>query len=285
MRSKAWVELGQPPVEIKFGTNSTWNSLEQKTHHQMLSPWDLHKFEKIKFLDNYSFGEVWWNPSRFFNMLSVGRQRGYIEYQWYIYWNLKLQFQLLLGAHPFLQATYTGVRTTVLVNIFFLSFLAETKREPPFSGHFHCEFWPHSFHLASFWPYLPCIFTQISSVCSWGTPFWAETTDSTENTSNSQNCLVRSSVTKKYRIRDTCFKVKDHGYKHHSYLHHKCMHQDSGSRVIYIPASYMHASGSKVIYICIMDTYTYASGSRIEDHRYMQHAYALHAVIHQDQGS
>ena len=44
MRSKAWVELGQAPVEIKFGTNSTWNSLEQKTHHQIRLK---HKFKKI----------------------------------------------------------------------------------------------------------------------------------------------------------------------------------------------------------------------------------------------
>ena len=53
-----------------------------------------------------------------------------------------------LDEHPLPETTYTGVRTTVLGDMFFLSFLAETKRGPPFPGHFHCKFWPHSFHLA-----------------------------------------------------------------------------------------------------------------------------------------
>ena len=33
----------------------------------------------------------------------------------------------------------------------------------------------------------------------------------------------RWSVRKKSRIMDTCFMVKDHGYKHHSCLHHPCI--------------------------------------------------------------
>ena len=36
---------------------------------------------------------------------------------------------------------------------------------------------------------------------------------------------------KKSHIRETYFRVKDHGYKHHSYLHHKCMHLDRGSYI------------------------------------------------------
>ena len=63
--------------------------------------------------------------------------------------SLLLTLQPIL-THPLLQATYTGVRTTVLGNIFFLPFLAETKREPPFPGHIHGSFWPHSFHFALF---------------------------------------------------------------------------------------------------------------------------------------
>ena len=70
----------------------------------------------------------------------------------------------------------------------------------------------------------------------------------------------------------------------------------SGSRVIYIYASYMHASGSRVIYICIMDTCIYASRSRIKiiyisiiisvkDHRYMHRTYKHHTNIPQGQGS
>ena len=115
--------------------------------------------------------------------------------------------------------------------------------------------------------------------------------------------FVRPSDTKKSRIRGTCIKVQDQGYKHHSYLHRTYMHQDrgsyiyaSGSRVIYIYASYMHASGSRVIYICIMDTCIYASGSRIKiiyisiiisvkDHRYMHRTYKHHTNIPQGQGS
>ena len=51
-------------------------------------------------------------------------------------------------SHPLLQATYTGVRTTVLGNIFSPSFLAKTKREQPLSSHIHCKFWPHSLQFA-----------------------------------------------------------------------------------------------------------------------------------------
>ena len=46
-----------------------------------------------------------------------------------------------LTGHPLLQATYTGVRTTVP------SFLAKTKREQPLPGHIHCEIWPRSLRL------------------------------------------------------------------------------------------------------------------------------------------
>ena len=46
--------------------------------------------------------------------------------------------------HPLLQATYTGVRTTVIGNIIFPSFLAKTKREQALLGHIHGKFWPHS---------------------------------------------------------------------------------------------------------------------------------------------
>ena len=98
---------------------------------------------------------------------------------------------------------------------------------------------------------------------------------------------VRSSVTKKPRIMDTCTRVKDHGYMHHSYLHHTHMHQDQGSYVyaswifaymhqvlgsriidisiivivsdhIYMHhthASYLHTSGSRIKYICIIQTH------------------------------
>ena len=97
--------------------------------------------------------------------------------------------------------------------------------------------------------------------------------------------FVRPSVgwsdTKKSRIRYTCFRVKDHGYKHHSYLHHTCMHQDRGS--------YIYASGSRVIYIYA--SYMHASG--IEGHIYMHHGYMHicigvkdqdHIYIHHNQG-
>ena len=49
-----------------------------------------------------------------------------------------------MRGHPLPQATYTGVRTTVLGNMFFPSFLAKTKREKTFPGHIHCEIWPRS---------------------------------------------------------------------------------------------------------------------------------------------
>ena len=55
-----------------------------------------------------------------------------------------LKILALLRLHPLLQATYTGVRITVLGNIFFPSFLAKTKLEQPLPGHIHCEIWPRS---------------------------------------------------------------------------------------------------------------------------------------------
>ena len=63
----------------------------------------------------------------------------------------------LLLLHPLLQGTYTGVRTTILGNLFFPPFLTKTKREWPIPGHIHGEFWPHSLQFAlwflvNFWP-------------------------------------------------------------------------------------------------------------------------------------
>ena len=65
----------------------------------------------------------------------------------------------LFTSHPLLQATYTGVRITVLGNIFFPSFLAKTKRKQPLPGHIHCKFWPCSLR---FWLWF---LVQKSSVC------------------------------------------------------------------------------------------------------------------------
>ena len=50
--------------------------------------------------------------------------------------------------HPLPEATCTGVRTTVLGNMFFPSFLAKTKREKLLPGHIHGKFWPHSLQFA-----------------------------------------------------------------------------------------------------------------------------------------
>ena len=50
--------------------------------------------------------------------------------------------------HPLPQTTYTGVRTTVLGNQLFPSFLGKTKREWVLPGHFHGRFWPHSLRFA-----------------------------------------------------------------------------------------------------------------------------------------
>ena len=58
-----------------------------------------------------------------------------LTYQLWIIW---------LTGHPLLQATYTGVRTTVLWNIFFPSFLAKTKREQSLLSHIHGEIWLRS---------------------------------------------------------------------------------------------------------------------------------------------
>ena len=44
-----------------------------------------------------------------------------------------LQIHQPAPTHPLLQATYTGVRITVLGNIFFPSFLVKTKRKQPLS--------------------------------------------------------------------------------------------------------------------------------------------------------
>ena len=60
-----------------------------------------------------------------------------------------------LTPQPLLQATYTGVQTTVLGNIFFPSFLAKTKREQPLPSHIHCETWPRSLR---FWLWIFSIF-------------------------------------------------------------------------------------------------------------------------------
>ena len=90
-----------------------------------------------------------------------------------------------------------------------------------------------------------------------------------------------------------------------SFITASCMHA-SGSRVIYICIrikSYIHICIIHVcirieghIYICIMDTCIYASGSRIKiihisiiirvkDHRYTHCTYKHHTNIHQGQGS
>ena len=80
---------------------------------------------------------------------------------------------------------------------------------------------------------------------------------------------VRSFVTEKYRIIDsciihTCFRIKDNRCMYHTY-----MHQDQGC------ASYIHASVSRIIGLCIIHTCI-----KIKDHRCMHHTY-----MHQDQGS
>ena len=50
--------------------------------------------------------------------------------------------------HPLPEATYTGVRRTILGNMFFPSFLAKTKREQLLPGHIHGKFWPQSLQFA-----------------------------------------------------------------------------------------------------------------------------------------
>ena len=70
---------------------------------------------------------------------------------------LQTSFNPSQPIHPLLQGTYTGVRTTILGNLFFPPFLTKTKREWPIPGHIHGEFWPHSLQFAlwflvHFWP-------------------------------------------------------------------------------------------------------------------------------------
>ena len=106
--------------------------------------------------------------------------------------------------------------------------------------------------------------------------------------------FVRPSVTKKPRIIDTCIRVKDHGYA--SFIPASYTHA-SGSRIIYIYASwipaYMHqGQGSRIIdisiiirlkdhrYICIIHTCISPTYIRFKDQRYVHHTH-----MHQDQGS
>ena len=64
--------------------------------------------------------------------------------------------------------------------------------------------------------------------------------------------------------------------------HHRNMHQGQGSWMFasFISASYTHASGSRIIYICIADTCVMQIFIGIKDHRYVHHTY-----MHQGQGS
>ena len=64
--------------------------------------------------------------------------------------------------------------------------------------------------------------------------------------------------------------------------HHGYMHQGQGSWIYasFISASYTYASGSRIIYICIVDTCIRQTFIGIKDHRYVHHTY-----MHQGQGS
>ena len=77
------------------------------------------------------------------NILHCSYSEIYWPWVLYLSWNKSMSL-IFSSAHPLLQATYTGVRITVLGNIFFPSFLAKTKRKQPLPGHIHCKFWPCS---------------------------------------------------------------------------------------------------------------------------------------------
>ena len=64
--------------------------------------------------------------------------------------------------------------------------------------------------------------------------------------------------------------------------HHGYMHQGQGSWIYasFISASYTYASGSRIIYICIVDTCIRQTFIGIKDHIYVHHTY-----MHQGQGS
>ena len=83
------------------------------------------------------------------------------------------------------------------------------------------------------------------------------------------------------RIIHTCIRIKGHRCMHHTF-----MYQDQGSQMY---ASSIHASGSRIIDVCIIHTFI-----KIKDHRCMHHTYLHrikdircmhHTYMHQDQGS
>ena len=92
---------------------------------------------------------------------------------------------------------------------------------------------------------------------------------------------VRSFVQNKIcRIIDTCMH-QDHRYVHlHSCIIHSCIRvKDSRSKIYssYIPASYTHVSGSRIIDTCITHMVHACTRIKDQDHGYVYHTIAIHA--------